>query len=235
MAGIERGASCTAPAVDSPHWHDHGASSLLETRMPPVVHTTFFLLLVMQSASLLAAPSAKPIRVSYTEPDRTYGLVFTPPAGKHWKAEKWGSGNVRVDWNAGSTTNTRTIEAYMTRPDGPVTPISGYIDNVRRRIEGDFSNSPLVSINSLQISEYPADSRCVRIHLRLQLKEPAADGQQQWTEQYTLSCGSLQYADVGYELRYFHRYVDANRDPQLEAQANAVLASMVIEEPAQPR
>jgi len=199
------------------------------------VRTAFFFLLAMSSASTLAAAGSEPIRIRYTEPERTYGLAFIPPAGKDWKAEKWGSGNVRVDWNAGSTTNTKTIEAYMTRPDGPATPISGYIENVRRRIEGDFSNSPLVSIDSLQIGEYPADRRCVRIHLRLQLKEPAADGQQQWTEQYTLSCGSLQYADVGYELRYFHRYVDANRDPQLEAKADKVLGSMVIEEPAQPR
>ncbi len=206
-----------------------------ETRTYTAVRIPFFLLLLAQSASSLAAPNAEPIRVSYTEQDRTYGFAFTPPAGKDWKAEKWGSGNASVDWNAGSTDNSKKIEAYMTRPDVPITPLSGYIENIKRKLEQSHSSSPLVTLDSLQVSGYPADKRCVRIHLRLQLREPAADGQRQWAEQYTLSCGSLHYGDVGYELRYFHRYVDANRDLQLEAKANQVLASMVIEEPSPTR
>jgi hypothetical protein len=198
--------------------------------MPAAVRTTFSILLALHSASALAAPSAEPIRVSYTEQERAYGFVFTPPAGKGWKQDKWGSGNVSVDLNAGSTTDSRKIEAYMTRPDVPIAPIGGYIENIKRKLERDFSNSPVASISSLQVSEYAADKHCARIHMLLQLREPAADGQRQWAEQYTLSCGSLRYDDVGYELRYFHRYVDARRDPQLEAKASQVLGSMVIEE-----
>ncbi|MEA5666335.1 hypothetical protein VA603_02110 [Stenotrophomonas sp. MH1] len=112
----------------------------------------------------------------------------------------------------------------------PDQPLSGYIENIRRKLEQDFSNSPVATINHLQVREYPADKRCASIHLRLELRQPAADGQRQWAEQYTLSCGSPRYADVGYELRYYHRYTDAHRDPNLQAKAEQVLGSMRIEE-----
>ncbi|MBD9534945.1 hypothetical protein IB227_03670 [Stenotrophomonas sp. STM01] len=218
------------PDIDSPHWHEHLARLFLETRMPPAARTVFFLLLATQTAAGWAAQHTEPLRVGYTERDRAFGFTFTPPAGKDWKQDKWGSGNLSVDWNAGSTTDSRKIEAYMTRPDVPTSPLSGYIENIRRKLEQDFSNSPAATINHLQVSEYPTDKRCASIHLRLELRQPAADGQRQWAEQYTLSCGSPRYADVGYELRYYHRYTDAHRDPNLQAKAEQVLGSMRIEE-----
>ena len=198
--------------------------------MSPATRALPFLLLATQAASAWAGPAVEPIHVGYTEQGRAFGFTFTPPADKGWKVDKWGSGNASVDWNAGSTTDSRKIEAYMTRPDVPVIPLEGYIENIRHKLQEQFSNSPLVRISSLQVGDYPTDPRCARIHLLLELRQPAADGQRQWAEQHTVSCGSRLHDDVGYELRYFHRYTDSHRDPNLQAKAEQVLGSMVIEE-----
>lgn len=169
-----------------------------------------------------------PIHVGITDAGRTLGLAFTPPSEEGWTRNGSGA-STTLSWNAESASDNRKIEAYLTRLDAPIAPISGYIKTVKRNLEQGYASSPRFKISSLQVSQYPADPRCARIHLLLEARQPAADGQRQWSEQYALSCGSLKTRGVGYELRYYHRYTDAHRDDGLEAKANAVLESLVIE------
>ncbi|MGE8227567.1 MAG: hypothetical protein ACN6RK_17435 [Stenotrophomonas sp.] len=168
------------------------------------------------------------IHVGITDASRTLGLAFTPPDEEGWTRNGSGT-STTLSWNAEAASDNRKIEAYMTTLDAPISPLSGYIRTIKRNLEQGYANSPRFKINALQVSEYPADPRCAKIHLLLEARQPAADGQRQWSEQYALSCGSLQSKGVGYELRYYHRYTDDNRDPGLEAKANAVLDSLSIE------
>lgn len=73
-----------------------------------------------------------------------------------------------------------------------------------------------------QVSGYPADERCPRIHLRLELRERATHGHRQWTMQCILPCDLLLYADVG----YLHRNADtdADGDPPPEVKADELLS-----------
>ncbi|AMJ55895.1 MULTISPECIES: hypothetical protein [Stenotrophomonas] len=169
-----------------------------------------------------------PIHVGITDAGSTLGLAFTPPGEEGWTRNGSGA-STTLSWNAESASDNRKIEAYLTRLDAPIAPISGYIKTVKRNLEQGYASSPRFKISSLQVSQYPSDPRCARIHLLLEARQPAADGQRQWSEQYALSCGSLKTRGVGYELRYYHRYTDAHRDDGLEAKANAVLESLVIE------
>lgn len=168
------------------------------------------------------------IHVGITDASRTFGLAFTPPDEEGWTRNGSGT-STTLSWNAESASDNRKIEAYMTTLDAPISPLSGYIRTIKRNLEQGYASSPRFKISTLQVSEYPADPRCAKIHLLLEARQPAADGQRQWSEQYALSCGSLQSKGVGYELRYYHRYTDENRDLGLAAKANAVLDSLSIE------
>lgn len=168
------------------------------------------------------------IYVGITDASRTLGLAFTPPDEEGWTRSGSGT-STTLSWNAESASDNRKIEAYMTTLDAPISPLSGYIRTIKRNLEQGYASSPRFKISALQVSEYPADPRCAKIHLLLEARQPAANGQRQWSEQYALSCGSLQAKGVGYELRYYHRYTDDNRDPGFEANANAVLGSLSIE------
>ena len=79
-----------------------------------------------------------------------------------------------------------------------------------------------------QMSGYPADESCPRIHLRLELRERATHGYRQWTMQCILPCDLLLYADVGCGPRYLHRYADTDTDtdgdPPPEAKADELLS-----------
>lgn len=175
-----------------------------------------------------ASTGTEQIHLGITDASSTLGLAFTPPGEEGWTRNDSGT-STTLSWNAESTSDNRKIEAYMTTLDAPISPISGYINIIKRNLEQGYASSPRFKISALQVSEYPADPRCARIHLLLEARQPRADGQRQWSEQYALSCGSLQSKGVGYELRYYHRYIDAHRDQALEDKANAVLNSLSIE------
>ena len=168
------------------------------------------------------------IHIGIADASSTFGLAFTPPGEEGWARNGSGT-STTLSWNADSASDNRKIEAYLTRLDAPIAPISGYIETVKRNLEQGYASSPRFKISSLQVSQYPADPRCARIHLLLEARQPAADGQRQWSEQYALSCGSLKSKGVGYELRYYQRYTDTHRDEGLEAKAQTVLDSLVIE------
>lgn len=168
------------------------------------------------------------IHVGITDASRTLGFAFTPPAEEGWTRNGSGT-STTLSWNAENASDNRKIEAYMTTLDAPISPLSGYIRTIKRNLEQGYASSARFKISALQVSEYAADPRCAKIHLLLEARQPAADGQRQWSEQYALSCGSLQSKGIGYELRYYHRYTDAHRDQALEANANAVLDSLSIQ------
>lgn len=171
---------------------------------------------------------AEQIHLGITDASSTLGFAFTPPAEEGWTRNGSGT-STTLSWNAESPSDNRKIEAYMTTLDAPISPIGGYIRTIKRNLEQGYASSSRFKISSLQVSEYPADPRCAKIHLLLEARQPTAAGKQQWSEQYALSCGSLQSKGVGYELRYYQRYTDGHRDHGLESKANAVLDSLDIE------
>ena len=54
--------------------------------------------------------------------------------------------------------------------------------------------------------------------------------QKRWSEQYALSCGLLKHKGLGFELRYYHRYIDSNKDPQFQEKTVKIIESVVIQD-----
>jgi hypothetical protein len=157
-------------------------------------------------------------------------LKFTPPDETGW-SEKNSGLSVTLKNSNDSEDNNREIEAYLMRVDAPISPISGYIETMRRNILEGVANSKRFKVIALEIAEDSKDARCVRLHLLLEgIEAEQVTKQKRWNEQYALSCGLLKRKGLGFELRFYHRYLDSNKDLQFREKAVKIMESVVIQD-----
>jgi hypothetical protein len=157
------------------------------------------------------------------------GLKFAPPDEVGWSTENTGL-NLVLRKNADSDSDNREIEAYLIKLDSPISPISDYIKTIRRNLVEGYANSKKFKISALELSEDTKDSRCVRGYLLLEAIQPDQSVQEKrWSEQYFLSCGLLKHKGLGFELRYYHRYLDSKKDKQFIEDARLLLESAKID------
>ncbi|MNY86245.1 hypothetical protein D3C78_24490 [compost metagenome] len=158
-----------------------------------------------------------------------FGLRFAPPDEEGWTRKSSGL-SVTLEKNADSNEDSREIEAYPIRLNAPVSPTSAYIDNIKRNLVDSYKNNKEFKISTFDVTQDPNNSRCTRVHLLLESKLPDQTTQERkWSEQYTLSCGFLKYKGMGFELRYYHRYIDSKKDDQFIEDARRLLDSVVID------
>jgi len=157
-------------------------------------------------------------------------LKFLPPDEDGWVMTRPGGG-VNLKKNAGSPTDSMEIEAYMMRLDTPISPMSNYIEMIKRNITEGYERNKNFKISALEASEDPRDARCSRVHLLLERIQRDQEVQERkWSEQYVLSCGSLKAKGMGFELRFYHRYVESSKDTQFAEKARKVLDSALLVE-----
>lgn len=175
--------------------------------------------------------SPKFVNVGITDNKGTsIGLKFIPPDTPGWSTERSGM-SVTLRQKVTSADDSKEIEAYLIKLDTPVSPLSGYIETIRRNLVDGYANSKKFKISALELAEDPNDNRCARGHLLLEAIAPdQATRQPTWSEQYFLSCGLLKHKGLGFELRYYHRYLDAKKDPQFAEDARRVLDSATIDD-----
>lgn len=158
-----------------------------------------------------------------------FGLRFVPPDEEGWTKKSAGL-SVTLEKNAGSNEDSREIEAYPIRLDVPASPISAYIENIKRNLVATYKNNKEFKMSAFDVIQDPKNSRCARVHLLLESKLPdQATQEKRWSEQYLLSCGFLKYKGMGFELRYYHRYIDSKKDNQFIEDARQVLDSVIID------
>jgi hypothetical protein len=155
---------------------------------------------------------------------------FLPPDEDGWVMTRPG-GSVSLKKNAGSSTDSMEIEAYMMRLDTPIEPMSNYIETIKRNITEGYERNKNFKISAFEVNEDPRDARCARVHLLLERIQPSQETQERrWSEQYVLSCGSLKTKGLGFDLRFYHRYLESNKDAQFAEKARKVLDSAELVE-----
>lgn len=157
-------------------------------------------------------------------------LRFIPPDEEGWSTERSGL-SVTLRKNASSDSDNREIEAYLIKLDTPISPISDHIETIRRNLVEGYTKSKKFTISALELTEDPKDNRCIRGHLLLEATQPDQVIQEKkWSEQYFLSCGLLKHKGLGFELRYYHRYLNSKKDIQFIEEARRVLESATIDD-----
>lgn len=189
--------------------------------------------LCMHASVTAAADGGGPKSVGVGITDSTGAsirLTFTPPYDDGWSTERSGL-SLTLRKNADSASDNREIEAYLIRLDTPILPISDYIETIRRNLVEGYANNKKFKISALELTEEPKDNRCARGHLLLEAIQPdEVTKEKKWSEQYFLSCGLLKRKGLGFELRYYHRYVDSKKDRQFVEDARRVLDSATIDD-----
>lgn len=175
--------------------------------------------------------STSPVTIGVADSNgSSIALKFMPPNEDGWSTERSGL-SVTLKKNATSSSDNREIEAYLIRMDSPNSPISTYIETIKRNIVESYANNKTFKIALLDIAEDIKDNRCAKGHLLLEATQPdEATNERKWSEQYFLSCGLVKHKGLGFELRYYHRYVDSTRDKQFIEDAHQVLETVTIED-----
>ena len=190
------------------------------------------LLIALASMNVLAEASqseAAPVKIGIVDKSGAkLALSFLPPEEDGWQVTNNGlSASVKKDGALAG--ENREIEAYLITLDTPVMPISDFIERLKKNIQDAFDAGNGFKLVILDIFEDPRDRRCARMHLLLEDMR-ASNQQRKWSEQYALSCGSLKYRRIGFEIRYYNRYYESQNDEHFAAQATKVLDSVVFED-----
>jgi hypothetical protein len=184
-------------------------------------------------AENLSLKKQEPIAFGITDKEGgTLGLKFTPPEEDGWNIKRSGTG-VSMKKNGESDDENKEIEGYIMRPDAPIDPISGYVEQIKKNVQEGYAKNPRFKIKALETMADPSKPRCIRLHLLLEDTKPVRTVSHEytkWSEQYVLSCGLLKYKGMGVELRYYDRYYEPNKDNQLAEKANKIFESVVIDD-----
>jgi hypothetical protein len=200
-----------------------------------IVKYRIFLLAALTMLGALAhaeeadSKQSKTVQVGISFKDgSSFALKFLPPDEEGWVMTRPGGG-VNLKKNAGSPTDSMEIEAYMMRLDTPIEPMSNYMETIKRNIIEGYERNKNFKISAFEVTEDPREARCARIHLLLERLQPGQEAQERrWSEQYVLSCGSLKRKGMGFELRFYHRYLESSKDAQFAEKARKVLDSVVL-------
>ncbi|MCG9063577.1 hypothetical protein LH425_00750 [Laribacter hongkongensis] len=158
------------------------------------------------------------------------GINFVPPDEDGWKQTLKGL-TVTLNKKEAIPGESREIEAYLMTPDNPDSPISTYIETMKKNTIDAYANNKKFKIVTMDGAEDTKDSRCARMHILLEEVQPTPtihNNEKKFSEQYALSCRSSKRKNVGFEARYYHRYYESNKDANLQQKANQVLDSIII-------
>jgi hypothetical protein len=130
------------------------------------------------------------------------------------------------------------IEMYLVKQAVPVTPISNYIDNIRKNTIEGYKNNKAFDLVYFDAAPDKKEPRCARAHILLKKKDDgnfaSGDSGKKFSEQYILSCAAQsvsannKLSRLGVELRYYQRYHESNKDPALKEKAERLFDSVVL-------
>lgn len=183
-------------------------------------------------ADTAPAQNSKRITIAIADQSSILGFSFAPPDESGWNETRAGLSTTLKKTGKLADENEE-IEAYLIKLDTPFNPISSYIEYIKENVQAAYAKNQEFKLQTLDIKEYPQNSQCARVYLLLEdLRKVRVDNDQprKWSEQHMLSCGSPKYKRMGFEIRYYQRYYDQNKDDQLSAKADRLFESLVIED-----
>lgn len=173
----------------------------------------------------------EPIIIGISDKQGTaVGFSFMPPDEDGWIMTKNGL-SVSLKKQGKSEVENSQIDAYLIILDTPVIPISDYVERIKQNIQKGYAQDNRFKIVSFDVTEDKSNSQCVRLHLLLEVLKPVSivtHEPKKFIEQYDLSCGLLKNKRVGFEVRYYNRYYEPNKDSQLVEKASNIFSTVKI-------
>lgn len=175
----------------------------------------------------------EPIRIGISDQQGTsIGLSFIPPGEAGWNITRDGL-EVSLRKKGMSEDENSQIEAFLITLDTPAIPIASFIERIRKNAMEGYEKDSRFKVVTLEVTEDRNIHQCARFHVLLEDLKPVrtvAHEHKKFSEQYTLACGLLKNRNVGFEIRYYHRFYESNKDDQLGDKANDIFTTVVIED-----
>ncbi|MDQ7970441.1 MAG: hypothetical protein REI95_12440 [Oxalicibacterium faecigallinarum] len=198
--------------------------------------TIFVVFLLSFNTSLHAetdpANESKRVMIGITDQSGSaIGLSLIPPNEPNWDTKKAGL-SITLKRAGKATDENQEIEAYMIRLDKPFHPVSTYMEQIRKNTEEGYKKNPDFKLSAFDIKEYPQNPQCVRVYMLLEdVRTTRADlSQKKWSEQHMLSCGLSKHKRIGFEVRYYNRHYDQNKDELFATKADRLFETVIIED-----
>jgi hypothetical protein len=157
------------------------------------------------------------------------GASFDSPNEAGWNIKH---GGIEVTLTKGdpASDGSSMIEGYLITLDVPLEPLTKFIDNIKKNITAGYANDKTFSLVTLDVAQYKREPRCVRVHMLLERKNPAADGagEKRFSERHALSCGLSPSGKSGIEIVYDQRYRESGKDPAFREKADRLFDSVVL-------
>ncbi len=175
----------------------------------------------------------EPIRIGISDQQGTsIGLSFMPPDETGWNITRDGL-EVSLRKKGMSEDESSQIEAFLITLDTPAIPIASFIERIRKNTTEGYEKNSRFKVVTLEVTEDRNIHQCARVHVLLEDLKPVrtvAHDQKKFSEQYTLACGLLKNSNVGFEIRYYHRFYEPHKDAQLEGKAHDIFTTVAIED-----
>lgn len=125
----------------------------------------------------------------------------------------------------------------MMKLDVSADSISNFVSIIKTNTQEGYKNSKKFKLISLEVQADQKNPRCARSRILLediQASSATDNPDKKWSEQYVLSCGLSNFKPYGFEVRFYQRYWDSNKDVQFAQKADALLESVAIEDKTDP-
>ncbi len=175
----------------------------------------------------------EPIRIGISDQQGTsVGLSFMPPDEVGWSITRNGL-EASLKMKGMSDDENSQIEAFLITLDTPVIPIARFIERIRKNVTEGYEKDSRFKVVTLEVTEDRNIHQCARVHMLLEDLKPVrtvAHQHKKFSEQYALACGLLKNSNVGFEIRYYHRFYEPNKDGRLEGKADDIFTTIAIED-----
>jgi len=195
---------------------------------PFVIFLLFFLTSCANPRSIPHRDGER-VRASLDDPYTTLEVSVISPEEPGWIRERLADNIVTLKKGNNLLKENQEIEIYITERDTSNQPTFISAQQTKNNIQNYFDDIKEYKLQELEAKEYPENNGCVRIHILLEdLESKKNNGQKRWSEQHALSCIFPTHQRMGFEIRFYQRYYEQNKDNQFARKADALFKSLKV-------
>jgi len=194
----------------------------------PIIFLLFFLASCANSRSIPHRDGER-VRASLDDPYTNLEVSVISPKEPGWIRERFTDSIVTLKKGNDLSKENQEIEIYITEREPSNQPTPTSTQQIKKNIQNHFDNIKEYKLQDLEVKEYPENNGCVRIYILLEdLENKENNNQKRWSEQHALSCNFPTHQRMGFEIRFYQRYYEQNKDNKFARKADALFKSLKV-------
>jgi len=169
------------------------------------------------------------VRARIDDPRAVLEVSFLSPEEPGWVKEIMSDNIVTLQKGNSLSDENQEIEVYITERNTSNQFEAISTQQTKRYIQHYFDGIKEYSLQKLEVKEYPEDNQCIRTHILLKdMRNTKSSKPTRWSEQHALSCIFPTHQHMGFEIRFYQRYHEQNKDNRFINKADALFKSLKV-------